>query len=396
MIVAAESKLYLNPRLDAATVARAQNLFARVVVARGLRDRIGILTSGTSGPSPRLVILTRAGLRVSAAAVNTRLAVTSADVWGLCLPDFHVGGLAIRERAALVSGVRVMELCQSGWDAAEALREMHRQQITLVSLVPTQLHDLVGLGVTAPSSLRCVLIGGDRLLPELARAARALGWPILPSYGMTEASSTIAVARGPDDHELVVLPHIEVRSTATGFLQLRSAALFEASYRLSDEQRLAPDEEGWFTAADLVDLSQNASVLRVRGRGEDAVKINAELVSLARLRELWGEVLGSGDGAAGVGAAGVGAAGVGAGPLHSGTWLTWLPDARRGAEIVLVVESAELRDLVQPALSRWNSRVLPYEKVERVFVLPNFPRSELGKIQDARLRELLLEQLREF
>ncbi len=381
-VVSSESKLYLNPRLDAAIAARAQNLFVRIVHSRGLRERVGILTSGTSGPSPRLVILTRAGLRASAEAVNTRLAVDSADVWGLCLPDFHVGGLAIRERAALERGVRVVELCGSGWDANEALREMQRQQVSLLSLVPTQLHDLVGLGAAAPSSLRWVLIGGDRLSPELAQAARALGWPILPSYGMTEASSTIAVARSPDDHELVVLPHIEVRSTATGFLQLRSAALFEASYRLSDEQRLAPDEEGWFTAADLVEISPDRSVLRVRGRGEDAVKINAELVSLAHLRELWVEVLGG--------------LGAGVGALQLGTWLTWLPDARRGAEIVLVVESSELRDLVQPVLAKWNSRVLPYERVERIFVLPKFPRSDLGKIQDVRLRELLLEQLREF
>jgi len=344
-----------------------------------------------------LVVLTRQALRASAVAVNSRLGAHAEDVWGLCLPEFHVGGLAIRERAALVGGARVVELCPAGWNPSAVMSKLQEAKVSLLSLVPTQLHDLVGLGAPAPSSLRWVLIGGDRLSPELAQASRALGWPILPSYGMTEAASTIAVARSPNEHELVVLPHVEVRSTATGFLQLRSAALFEASYRLSDEQRLAPDEEGWFTAADLVEivgaggLGAGEVVLRVRGRGEDAVKINAELVSLSHLRELWGEVLGV-SGALGSSAVGSGERG----SLQLGTWLTWLPDARRGAEIVLVVESADLRDLVQPALASWNSRVLPYERVERIFVLPKFPRSELGKIQDARLRELLLEQLREF
>ncbi len=393
-----ESQLYLNPRIETSIAERARSVFVRVVIDRGLQDRVGLLTSGTSGPSPRLVILTRAALRASATAVNARLGTNSQDVWGLCLPGFHVGGLAIRERVASVDGARVVELCPTGWEASEALRVMREARVTLLSLVPTQLHDLVALDAKAPQSLRWVLIGGDRLPTALASAARRLGWPILPSYGMTEAASTIAIARGPDDHDLVVLPHVEVRKTATGFLQLRSSALFEASYRLSDEQRLAPDEEGWFTAADLADIldvgSMGETVLRVRGRGEEAVKINAELVNLAALRELWRQV-----------AAETLGRDVG---LHSGqvppsemgwlssSWLTWLPDARRGAEIILVLESPLSREMAERVLRVWNSRVLPFERVTRVMVMAKFPRSDLGKIQDARLRELLLEQLREF
>lgn len=377
------SQLFLNPRLDASTVERAQKLFDRFVISRGLYERIGLLTSGTSGPSPRLVILAREALRASARAVNARLDARAHDVWGLCLPEFHVGGLAIRERAALASGAAVHELCAKAWQAREALQSIREAQVTLMSLVPTQLHDLVELGEPAPSSLRWVLIGGDRLPSSLALAARRLGWPILPSYGMTEASSTIAVARGPDDHELVVLPHVDVRTTATGFLQIRTAALFEASYRLSDEQRLGPDDEGWFTAADLVEIESQGSgselILRIRGRGEDAIKINAEIVNLASLRELWRETLEA----------------IAPG-LVSMSWLTWLPDARRGAEVVLVVESPANREMADASLRAWNARVLPFERVTRVMLVPKLPRSALGKIQDARLREILLEQLREF
>ena len=388
-----KSQLYLNPRLEASVIERAHALFERQVLARGQQDRVGLLTSGTSGPSPRLVVLTQASLRASAQVVNARLEATSKDVWGLCLPEFHVGGLAIRERAALV-GAQVRELCASAWNATEALQSMRSAGISLLSLVPTQLHDLLELGQAAPSTLRWVLIGGDRLPLALAASARRLGWPILPSYGMTEASSTIAVARGPDDHQLVVLPHVEVRRTATGFLQIRSSALFEASYRLSDEQRLCPDEEGWFTSADLVEISLGGSaserVLEVEGRGDDIVKINAEIVHLARLRELWREILSTKT---------LANESVGHGPtsqVGSTTWLTWLPDARRGAEVILVIEPATDRATVDSLLRTWNARVLPYERVSRVMVVPSLPKGSLGKVQDSRLREILLEQLREF
>ena len=47
-------------------------------------------------------------------------------------------------------------------------------------------------GWTAPVDLRAVVVGGGRLEETAGRAARELGWPVLASYGLTEAGSQVA------------------------------------------------------------------------------------------------------------------------------------------------------------------------------------------------------------
>ena len=60
------------------------------------------------------------------------------------------------------------------------------------SLVPTQVVDLVSLGLRAPSTAGCIIVGGGALDTETGRKARTLGWPVVQSYGMTEAGSQLA------------------------------------------------------------------------------------------------------------------------------------------------------------------------------------------------------------
>ncbi len=78
------------------------------------------------------------------------------------------------------------------WDAPAFAAWLAENQVTHTSLVPTQVHDLVAAGVQAPVSLRAIVVGGGHLDAATGRAARALGWPVLASYGMTEAASQIA------------------------------------------------------------------------------------------------------------------------------------------------------------------------------------------------------------
>ena len=62
------------------------------------------------------------------------------------------------------------------------------------SLVPTQVVDLVNLRLRAPSTAGCIIVGGGALDMETGRKARALGWPVVQSYGMTESGSQLATA----------------------------------------------------------------------------------------------------------------------------------------------------------------------------------------------------------
>src|SRR5207244_3174402 len=81
---------------------------------------------------------------------------------------------------------------------------------TLTALVPTQVHDLVANKLRSPKTLRAVIVGGGSLNSELYDEARALGWPVMPSYGMTECASQIATAnlKSPS---LNILPHLTIK-----------------------------------------------------------------------------------------------------------------------------------------------------------------------------------------
>src|SRR5438552_3729455 len=152
----------LNPRLPWDERDRLERM-ARV---GKLRSHIIVATSGSSG-ALKLVALSKEAVLASAAAVNERLEVTASDVWCSVLPTFHVGGLGIYARAHL-SGARVVPM---SW----LPRAFVATDVTLASLVPAQVHDLIESGLTPPPRLRAILVGGGAFHPDPDEQARAEG-----------------------------------------------------------------------------------------------------------------------------------------------------------------------------------------------------------------------------
>lgn len=272
------SYLFLNPRLPSM-------LRERVLTADfpDLEQHVWVATSGTEGRL-KLVALSWDALEASASAVNQRLGATARDGWINPLPLFHVGGLGIMARARL-SGARHATF-DHPWDAGSFTRAAENAGATLSALVPTQVHDLVKARCRAPSGLRAVVVGGGALAESLHGEAAALGWPLLPSYGLTEAASQVATARPgkPRGEWLPLLEHLEVRLEEHGVLELRGASLLtgwmifdaDGSCRWEDPRR-----SGWYRTSDRVEL--RGCELRVLGRVDDLVKIRGELVDLAAL-----------------------------------------------------------------------------------------------------------------
>ena len=281
--------MLLNPRWP-------ESLRARVMAAEfpALEDHVWLATSGTGGRL-KLVALAWSGLEASARAVNAHLGATGDDVWLNPLPFFHVGGLGIRVRAGL-AGARCVAFAE-GWDPRRFVEQAEECGATLSSLVPTQVHDLVRTGCRAPLRLRAVVVGGGALSGALCAEARALGWPLLPSYGLTEAASQVATAvRGAEDTAwLPLLPHVEARVDDMGVLELRGPSLltgwmvFEESGGVLYED---PKREGWLRTSDRVEL--RGRELRVLGRTDDLVKIRGELVDVAALERALQERVPSG------------------------------------------------------------------------------------------------------
>ena len=273
-----ESFLLLNPRLHA-------SLRDRILQADfpDLEEHVWVATSGTSG-AMKVVALSRAALEASARAVNEHLSASAADVWINALPLFHVGGLGILVRAHLCAAR--CEFFQDRWDPFKFTEFAGARGATLSALVPAQVHDLVRAEIRAPLGLRAVVVGGGGLPEDLRREASVLGWPMLPSFGLTEAASQVATARpGEEGREwLPLLTHLEARVADGNLLELRGSSLLTGwmTFREEGECRWEdPKNGGWYRTSDRVETQQGK--LRFLGRADDLVKIRGELVDLAAL-----------------------------------------------------------------------------------------------------------------
>jgi O-succinylbenzoic acid--CoA ligase len=155
-----------------------------------------LYTSGTTG-RPRGVMLTNGNHFASAAASRANLGALPEDRWLVVLPLYHVGGLSIVFRSVL-DGAAI--LLQPRFDPVHAAAALREDGVTLLSLVPTMLLRLLEhAGDRAfPPSLRCVLVGGGPARPALLARARAVGMPVAPTYGLTEAASQVATAAVSD------------------------------------------------------------------------------------------------------------------------------------------------------------------------------------------------------
>ena len=388
---AADCRVLANPEW----LKREPAASARVVAALpSLPGHVWVATSGSTAAETghtRWVALSREAFFASAASVNAHLEATSADVWIHALPTFHVGGLGILVRARL-SQAKVVAGVVGRWDAFRFRSRADETHATLTALVPSQVHDLVAAGLKAPRSLRAAIIGGARLDPELCQEARGLGWPCLPSYGLTETCSQVATAAVSEGHSaacrqvLPILSHASLRVNDEGRLEIRAASLLTVYADVADAgvRVWDPKADGWFETEDLARLEGGG--VEVLGRASDSVKVLGEMVSLPRIDVVLTRWLASV-------------------PAFNGTnvdaAVVAVPDARLGHELVAAIACAEREKLEVDASALvgrlddyMRSALLPFERVKRVVWVRSIPRTALGKCQRRLLTREVLLQLR--
>lgn len=243
-----------------------------------------IPTSGSTG-TPRLVELSRAALLASATASAGNLGWEADDLWLLCLPLAHAGGLSIVTRCLLARrGVLLFEPGTAGLAAQSERLVALARRATLISVVPSVLTTLLDAGFTGSAPLRAVLVGGAACSPALARRAHDAGLPLLTSYGSTETASQVVTRRyaerfdPPAERDGIVssghpLKGVELRVEA-GVLAVRTASLLT---RYHGSERAPLDADGWLRTRDRCELGPSGE-LYVRGRLDDVIVSGGENV----------------------------------------------------------------------------------------------------------------------
>lgn len=318
-----------------------------------LRDHFILFSSGTSGGDLKGYALSKKALFANAEAVNSHFGMSSDDVWGLSLPVYHVGGLSVMARAHLLKN-KVVDLRK--WDPESWIEKA--KDVSITTIVPTQLYDLVKRGMKPSRQLRYIVVGGDFLSSKLKEEALKLGWPVIRTFGMSEVCSQLASAKDPESNDLIVLPPHEVKIEDERLL-VKSKAMFTLEFTMGEKFRVSTARElcskdGFYYTKDRAEVSGNT--IRPLGRLGDEIKVAGHLVNLNALRDSLASFLLEKN-------------------LYGEMELQVQDDERKGKKLVILSRTSD-----QALFESLRQTLLPV-KIDEFRLVEDFSRTELGKLK---------------
>jgi o-succinylbenzoate---CoA ligase len=340
------------------------------------RDAVIIYTSGTSG-RPKGARITYGNLWFSAVASSLHIGHDVDDIWLGVLSLFHIGGLSVLFRGVI--GATRVELHERF--EPNRVRDAFAGGVTLASLVPAMLERVMAGCSEAPraSRLRCVLIGGGPAPIELIARCAALGIPVAPTYGLTEASSQVSTLRPKDVLRKLgssgqALPTTSIRVVdgqhvagpgQIGGIEVRGPTIFDGY--AGREQREAVSEGGWLATGDDGYLDDEG-FLYVVDRRQDLIVSGGENIYPAEVER----ILLQHPSVADAGVVGMASEAWGARPVAAVIW--------RGHDEV---------NVEGVLLAHCQARLAAYKVPDRIAVVTALPRSPSGKLLRRELREML-------
>jgi O-succinylbenzoic acid--CoA ligase len=265
------------------------------------------------------------------------------------------------------------------FDAAEVSDVLDGGDVAAVSLVPTMLSRLLSHreGRAAPPGLRVLLLGGAAAAPELLTRALAAGYPVCPTYGLTESCSQVATAAPPPVGAACALPMLPLRGTelrididgrdappgTPGEIVVRGPTVMQGY--LHDPQSTAwVLRAGWLYTGDIGCLDSEGG-LRVLDRRDDLIVSGGENVYPAEIEAVLLEH-----------------------PSVDDAGVAGVPDADLGARVVAWVVAAPGKAPDVEALQRHcRSRLAGFKQPREIRYVDALPRNAAGKLQRSRLRE---------
>ncbi|MFC4032597.1 SDR family NAD(P)-dependent oxidoreductase [Streptomyces polygonati] len=328
-------------------------------------------SSGTSG-LPKGVMLTHHQLVASITHSHVPHAVRTDDVVAAVLPLSHIFGMQVTMNLTLRAGATLVTVPRFSLDVFLDVVQTYR--VTRAELVPPIVLALAKRPEVDDydlSSLRVITSGAAPLGPDLAEAAaKRLGCRVKQGYGMTELSgaSHLAPDTGRNDHEYIApgMPGVESRVVDTttgedvdpglrGELLVRTSGGMLGYHNNPEATARTLDADGWVHTGDIA-IADDQGWIRVVDRLKELIKYKGYQVAPAELEDILVThpavvdcaVVGSPD-----------------------------PEAGEVPKALVVLRPGHTTE----GLLDWVAqRVAPYQRIRRLKVVDEIPKSASGKI----------------
>jgi acyl-CoA synthetase (AMP-forming)/AMP-acid ligase II len=277
------------------------------------------------------------------------------------------------------------------WSAAETLRIIRDEKITMATGVPTQWQLVLGhpdVARTDFSTLRVAGIGAAAIPPELVRTMREqLGCPVITRYTCTEAGVTTStlvtdtedviantVGRPTDDVELRIVDpatgeDLPAGSADDGVGEIlsRSPAMMVGYWKDPELTATVVDAEGWLHTGDLGYVGDDGN-LRIVGRLKEMYIRGGYNVYPAEVEAALTDH-----------------------PAIDRVGVVGTPDdvlGEIGVAFVVPAAGADVDTLSLDALRAWSrERIADYKSPDRVVLVDDLPVTPMMKIDKAALAE---------
>jgi malonyl-CoA/methylmalonyl-CoA synthetase len=350
------------------------------VAQRSADDLAAILyTSGTTGRS-KGAMLTHGNLSSNALTLKSFWGWTGDDVLIHALPIFHVHGLFVAIHGALVSGSKMLWF--EKFDPRATIREMARASVMMgVPTLYVRMLAEASLTKQAASHMRLFIAGSAPLLPETFDAWRErTGHTIVERYGMSETVMLTSNAYHAKDGERRAgtvgkpLPGVQLRiyddkghacrTGDIGQIEVKGPNVFKGYWRMPEKTAEEFTTDLWFKTGDVGKVDEHG-VVSIVGRSKDLIISGGYNVYPAEIEGYLNEQPGVAESAV-------------VGVPH--------PDFGEAVVAVVVAKPGVALDAAALIASMKN-KIAAFKVPKRVFVEPELPRNQMGKVQKNLLRE---------